>query len=697
MTFDLWRKPKSQNYRVGKLKLLIMKKQQLLFYLAFIMSIMTLQAQNSFCEQFNQNATTGLQYPGCTGTAVNNVLDNWGTINAGLKYQNTGSQNGAGDNFLILDDGSCGNGGSWAYNSTDYSGNWMQMVQDDGCFCYDFKSFHVQVGTQNGNSLRIYNGSDPLNTTLIATFVLSIPLDTSLGWVRICAPIGLSDSSGNLPSNSDGQWVINTSSSLDWDNLITNVKGIGYYIDVGSGNEIYGVDNICISEDCDSTLVVNEPTNEGSYCCEGENLVKNGNFEFGDTDFKSEYNQTTATYPGEYDVVTSASNFNASITDHSFCEDSTLYANNENFMVVNGRTQQPTGTTSVIWEQTISVKPEKNYKLCANFKNMPQCTFDIFPEIQIEINGALYPWTKIDTDATNPCDWQQISECFTGNGEELVVKIHLKEDGNGDGNDLAIDDISIQEKLNQELSLTVQNQGYPQQTTASINSISNTDDVLLVGEQCLEQTNGNQYYWFVYELTSFPFNPPIDNSNMAPNSWSWSSNLGGFSSQGLPASSTNPAWSLTTNFQNYNFENNKLYVIGMYVPSCCESCYDEAWAYQLTLNGAKTSGTNGDTIFTKEARDYLRSMFREFNQDNTESIDETGVLSVYPNPSNNVINIKSKQAIKSYTIFDMLGKKVIENVTDKKQINVSSLQSNMYFINIETEDGNIQSLKFIKQ
>ena len=118
-----------------------MKKQQLLFYLAFIMSIMTLQAQNSFCEQFNQNATTGLQYPGCTGTAVNNVLDNWGTINAGLKYQNTGSQNGAGDNFLILDDGSCGNGGSWAYNSTDYSGNWMQMVQDDGCFCYDFKSF----------------------------------------------------------------------------------------------------------------------------------------------------------------------------------------------------------------------------------------------------------------------------------------------------------------------------------------------------------------------------------------------------------------------------------------------------------------------------------------------------------------------------------------------------------------------------
>jgi hypothetical protein len=522
-----------------------------------------------FCEDFDQYSTTSLinGTNGNNGTIISqNLLDNWGTICSSIAYYDANSQNGAGDNYLYLDDGPCSNGASWAFNSTDYSGDWINMVQGEGCFCYDFRTFHVQSGTIGGNSLRIYDGSGPTNSTLVATFVLNIPIDASRGWVRICAPIDFADTSGNLPSNSDGQWVINTANAADWDTLIQNVSGIAYAIDVASGNELFGIDNICISPDCDSTFTTGEPNNEGAFCCEGENLVENGNFENGANGFTSDYTEDPSVYPGAYTVSDNASIFGANIRDHSACEDPDQFSANTDYLLVNGRTTQPAGTTSVIWEQNIIIDHDKSYKFCANFKNMPQCTFDIVPQIQLEVNGVLYGWQTINTNSHDPCDWQQISECFEKIEEDrLNIKIHLKEDGLGDGNDLAIDDISLQAKLDQNLSITVQHQGNPQQLTGSVNSINNTDDTLLIRDECRE--NAFQYYWFVYELAAYPLpNPnPLDFSNMVANTYAWSGNIGGFNNQ-LPTSA-NPAWPLTTTFPNYVFDQNKLYVIGLFVPS----------------------------------------------------------------------------------------------------------------------------------
>ncbi len=652
--------------------------------------------QNSFCETFDQNGTSSLVdgTNGNDGTIVSyNLLNNWGTRCASLAYYDTDSQNGTGDSYLYLDDGGCSNGSSWAFNSTDYNGNWIEMIGEDGCFCYDFTVFYIQTGTINGNSLRIYDGIDPFSSTLSATFVLNSPIDVGQGWVRICAPIELSDVGGNLPENSNGKWVINTGNPADWDNLIQNVGGIGYSIDVASGDEQFGIDNICISNDCTSTLQ-DEPTNEGSFCCEGENLVENGNFEFGDNGFGSDYAKDPLLYPGAYSVDDNANIFGTNIDDHSFCADSSLYANNDLFLLINGKTTQPTGTTAIVWEQTLNVSPEGEYKLCANFKNMPQCTFDVLPEIQFEIDGQLLGWETINTDANDPCDWLQITECFTGKDDQVNIKILLKEDGLGDGNDLAIDDISVQQKLDQNLSLTVQNQGNPQQITGSINTLDATDDALLVGETCFNEDD-YRYYWFVYELSAFPFSAPIDFVNMAPNSFSWSSNIGGFSSQ-LPTSS-NPNWDLTTTFPNYTFEDNKLYVIGMYVPSCCDSCYDEAWSYQLTLNGAKNSDDDLDTVFTTEVKEYIKSLFKSFNG-SIESVDaHEAPFSIYPNPVNDFISFASKEQITSYEIYDILGKKIQANTLNKKQIDVSTLSANMYFLNVSTATGKKHSVKFIKK
>ncbi len=631
-----------------------MDKKQLFFYLALIMSVITTTGQDNNCQ--------------------NNLLINGDFTTA-----------------------SCG--GSFAFQNGCVS-NWVRSGGSPSLHNYPANP-HAWLWSHAGIGEAIAAG---FNFSANTAYTISFRIKTD-GVNENCTQtiannsevfIVATNSAGTVTPTPSGDIIINQPSSAYLSNWVTvtttftpttNYSQLWIYPfkEVSDGCQVnLSIDDICI------TLASNDL---GAYCCDGDNLVNNGNFENGLTGIGTSY-LNTPFGPGSYDVRMDGNPFNANITDHSFCIDPSLYPTNDSFMVVNGKTQQPVGASSVIWEQTIDVEPEKNYKLCANFKNMPQCTFDILPEIQFEIGGQLLGWETINTDASNPCDWLQITECFTGKEDQVTIKIHLREDGLGDGNDLAIDDISVQQKLDQNLSLTVQNQGNPQQITGSINTLDSTDDLLLVGDTCFNEDD-YKYYWFLYELSAFPFSAPIDFVNMAPNSFSWSSNIGGFSSQ-LPTS-TNPNWDLTTTFPNYTFENNKLYVIGMYVPSCCDSCYDEAWSYQLTLNGAKNSNDTIDTVFTTEVKEHIKSLFKSFDGSNEGiDVDETP-FSIYPNPVDNFISFASKEQITSYQIYDMLGKKIQSNVVNKKQIDVSNLSANMYFLNVSTATGKTHSVKFIKK
>lgn len=71
-------------------------------------------------------------------------------------------------------------------------------------------------------------------------------------------------------------------------------------------------------------------------------------------------------------------------------------------------------------------------------------------------------------------------------------------------------------------------------------------------------------------------------------------------------------------------------------------------------------------------------------------------VSLFPNPVNSYLNIKSNTAIDNYTIYNVLGKQILQSNSDSgKEINVEGLTSGMYFINIVS--GNKRStLKFIK-
>ena len=97
--------------------------------------------------------------------------------------------------------------------------------------------------------------------------------------------------------------------------------------------------------------------------------------------------------------------------------------------------------------------------------------------------------------------------------------------------------------------------------------------------------------------------------------------------------------------------------------------------------------TFNDTITTLEAQDR-----------STLSINENDIISnisLYPNPTNDILNIKLSN-IKSIEIIDLNGRIVMSKKSNLKDIDVSLLESGIYLANIETPNGNFIE-KFIKE
>ena len=224
-------------------------------------------------------------------------------------------------------------------------------------------------------------------------------------------------------------WIMNPPGSVTFDMLML--------IQIGDGTDGIGwaLDNF---DPCATYLWEN-------YCCEGTNLVKYGNFESGNTGFSSDYSYEgtisgTSLSPGEYSVVTGgqASTLRSiwDVVDHGSCS----YFSE--FMVVDGMTQQ--SGSKEIYKTSVGLDKDKEYRFCAYFKNLPTCAFDIEPTVTIHVSGSP-PFTQTISAGSGACDWVEVSFPLATTLANTSIAIFLDETGNGDGNDLAIDDISIQE------------------------------------------------------------------------------------------------------------------------------------------------------------------------------------------------------------------------------------------------------------
>ncbi|WP_158838835.1 T9SS type A sorting domain-containing protein [Polaribacter sp. L3A8] len=526
-------------------------------------------------------------------------------------------------------------------------------------------SFDVPKGAVNVNiSLDIYQSN-----AIVATN--NTPTITSNNYsFNIAAALFPNQTSGTC-------YDIVTKLTFDLVDLNGNLQTVTQY----SSNPVLGV------QDGQTSGINNDvcfcDNNDGAYCCDATNLVDNANFEAGNTGFSSDYSQTATTFPGEYNVTTTAAAFGANIKDHSYCADPTTYASNNKFLVVNGKTQQ--AGSSTVWEQTLTgLEKGKTYKVCANFKNMPQCTFDIKPQVTLEAASSNAMFT-VNMATTDPCAWQTETINFTATGTTETVKIILNETGNGDGNDLAIDDIYVGEVEDPNLAITVEHDGLTKAITGSLNSNGTTDDKL--------HGNCTDYHWYVAEVSSYP-SIVIDWSTFAHGN-NTGSNLPPFAG----TTSTN-TWSLTTNYPGYTFNDNKLYIIGMYTPAC--GCYDSGFTYQLTFN-SKTNQNAGLT--DAQEQEIIDAILNGLTPNSQESNKNTSTLqkaSVYPNPiiDNTIIRLEN-DTIESIKIINTNGATVFTEKykSDEESVglNFSKYTNGLYLITTQGTSGKTYTKKIIKQ
>jgi hypothetical protein len=200
-----------------------------------------------------------------------------------------------------------------------------------------------------------------------------------------------------------------------------------------------------IDDFCNTDCVEVHPT-----CGSGPNLVRNGDFEEGDSEIGSELlyqpapGAPGAVLPGEYSIVNGAQAGTISptwlVNDHESCATG-------KFLAVNGATGR-TGSRR-IWSQTISVVPGTAYRFCANLRNLPQCVLDVAPKVEVRFTSSpevvIPSVIVIDADPSMPCAWKRQSRriVIPPGVVSVTVEIRLDESGEGDGNDLAIDDLSL--------------------------------------------------------------------------------------------------------------------------------------------------------------------------------------------------------------------------------------------------------------
>lgn len=180
----------------------------------------------------------------------------------------------------------------------------------------------------------------------------------------------------------------------------------------------------------------------------------------------------------------------------------------------------------------------------------------------------------------------------------------------------------------------------------------------------------------------------------------------------------NFAWSTNTSFTNPSNDGtwhhlvttfdasktSKVYIDGVLKNTVVQNGWDTSvnnntfWLGGLFSSTASTfNGTVDDlTIYNFALTDdQVLNLFnsptlssQDFNSNNLE-------VSLYPNPTNGILNIDMTTEIQSIEIYSIQGQKVL-NAT-QKQVNVSHLASGMYLIRIQDGSNVVATKKFMKQ
>ena len=114
----------------------------------------------------------------------------------------------------------------------------------------------------------------------------------------------------------------------------------------------------------------------------------------------------------------------------------------------------------------------------------------------------------------------------------------------------------------------------------------------------------------------------------------------------------------------------------------------------ITVRDITAAGT--DVFLINYQTGYI--LKGDFSPTSVAGETESHHIKIYPNPSNNIINI-SYPEMKNIIIYNMLGEKVrtYNLLTDELNISTQDLLTGTYFIEIETRDGEVLRQKFVRE
>ena len=72
-------------------------------------------------------------------------------------------------------------------------------------------------------------------------------------------------------------------------------------------------------------------------------------------------------------------------------------------------------------------------------------------------------------------------------------------------------------------------------------------------------------------------------------------------------------------------------------------------------------------------------------------------ISIFPNPSNNIVNIESLVGLGSITLYDINGKQIhVENNINELSINIYSLSRSVYLLKLKTRYNEVFIKRILK-
>lgn len=233
-------------------------------------------------------------------------------------------------------------------------------------------------------------------------------------------------------------------------------------------------------------LVVTTP---GTYTCTANvysnDLVVNGNFSGGNTNFSTNYSLGTGgtwgplSNPGTYSITnnpSSAHNNFYSFGDHT--------TGNGNMLVCNGSAI----ANDVAWTQTINVTPNTNYNFSAWVASVENTSAGSEALLQFAINGSL-----IGTVTNAPLTggiWSNFFVNWNSGANTSAIITIVDQNTSGGANDFALDDIYFQQVCSHSDEITITENQTPNLTVTATNSV-----VCFGNQSMLTASGASTYTW----------------------------------------------------------------------------------------------------------------------------------------------------------------------------------------------------------